>query len=263
MAILYDVRGNELLSSTDQVTGGVLTETRPITAVPGALNAESIMDLSGQAVATMDLRSAAFTGTVVFEGTIDGANYWPLVALNQQTQLYTGSVVGAGAVAVGPLYLNVSGFKRIRVRISAYTSGNITVAMRASRADFAIFTIPLPSLLHVSATAAVNTALTATLPAAGAGLFHYITQIELTKLYNVIGVAAGAGVIITSTNLPGNPAWTTEQLVGAAGTAIRVIEKNYSGGPLKSSVANTATTFVAPIQLQTIWRWNISYYVGA
>jgi hypothetical protein len=115
--------------------------------------------------------------------------------------------------------------------------------------------------LHQTQTAAVNTAATATLPAAGAGLFHYIVSIELVKLYNVIGVAAGAGVIVTSTNLPGNPAWTTEQLASAAGTAARVIDYK-TATPLKSLVANTATTFVAPAQLQTIWRWNISYFTG-
>lgn len=115
--------------------------------------------------------------------------------------------------------------------------------------------------LHVTGTAAVNTGLTVTLPAAGAGLFHYITSIQWVKRYSVIGVAAGAGVIITSTNLPGNPAWDTEQLAGAAGTVVLVI--NYQPTrPLRSSVANTATTIVAPAQLQTIWRGNVSYYVG-
>lgn len=115
--------------------------------------------------------------------------------------------------------------------------------------------------LHVTGTAAVNTALTITLPAAGAGLFHYITAIEWVKLYSVVGIAAGAGVIITSTNLPGGPAWTTEQLASPAGTVVRVID--YHGiTPLKSLVANTATTIVAPLQLQTIWRANVSYFTG-
>lgn len=127
---------------------------------------------------------------------------------------------------------------------------------------------PLPALaearaatLHVTATAAVNTAATATLPAAGAGLFHYITFIEVVKLYSVIGVAAGAGVIITTTNLPGNPAFTTEQLASPAGTVANVV-KYTPATPLKSSVANTATTIVAPLQLQTIWRINVSYFTG-
>jgi hypothetical protein len=117
------------------------------------------------------------------------------------------------------------------------------------------------SNLWITATAAVNTAVTATLPAAGAGQFHYITSIELVKAYSVVGVAAGAGVTITSTNMPGGPAWTTEQLASPAGTRVKVIQ-HAPCLPLKSLVANTATTFVAGAQLQTIWRWNISYYTG-
>lgn len=111
-----------------------------------------------------------------------------------------------------------------------------------------------------STTAAVNTALTSTLPAAGAGLFHYITSIRVEKLYSVIGVAAGAGVIITTTNLNGL-AFTTEQLASAAGTVARVVDTAFAT-PLKSAVANTATTIVAPQQLQTIWRITVTYFTA-
>ena len=118
------------------------------------------------------------------------------------------------------------------------------------------------STLHVTATAAVNTAITASLPAPAAGLFHYITSVQLVKVYNALGVAAGAGVVITSSNLPGSPAWLTEQAAGAVGTAVTVI--NYQPTtPLKAALAATATTFVAPAQLQTIWRWNVSYFTAA
>jgi hypothetical protein len=116
--------------------------------------------------------------------------------------------------------------------------------------------------LHITATGAVNTAVTATLPAAGAGLFHYITFLQIQKLYSVAGVAAGAGVIITTTNLPGAPAFTTEQVVGAVGQVVTVVDYT-PATPLKSSVANTATTIVAPLQLQTIWRINVSYFTAS
>ena len=116
------------------------------------------------------------------------------------------------------------------------------------------------SVLMVTGTAAVNTALTITLPAV-AGLFHYITSIQLMKLYNSIGVADGNGVIVTSTNLPGSPAWTTEQVAGTAGTIVTVINLILKA-PLKSSVVSVATTLVAPVQLQTIWRANVTYFTG-
>jgi hypothetical protein len=226
------------------------------------VNAEIVMDLNGKAVAVFDVRTAAASLTLVFEATVDGTNYVGLPGINPATEAMTAAVVIT--TTHGAQYVvGVSGFRRVRCRVSAYTSGNVTVTGRASASDFAIYARPVPSQLHVTATAAVNTGSTCTLPAAGAGLFHYITAVQLVKLYAVVGTASAAGVIITSTNLPGNPAWTTEQAAGTLGTAPKVIDNNYTGNPLKSSVANTATTFVAGAQAQTIWRWNVSYYVGA
>ncbi len=115
--------------------------------------------------------------------------------------------------------------------------------------------------LWVTAVGAVNTSVTATLPAPGAGLFHYITSIRVTKLYALVGVASGTGVTITTTNLPGGPAWTTEQAAGALGTAVKVVDE-VCGLPIKSAAANAATTIVCPAQAQTIWRVNVTYYTG-
>jgi hypothetical protein len=114
--------------------------------------------------------------------------------------------------------------------------------------------------LAVTATAAVNTASTATVPLV-AGNFHYLVLVELVKYLSVVGVAAAAPVVVTSTNLPGALAWTTRQAVDAAGTAFSVIYWQPCV-PFKSLAAGVNTTFVAPAQLQTIWRWNILYYVG-
>ena len=117
------------------------------------------------------------------------------------------------------------------------------------------------ALLAVTAVAAVNTAVTCTLPAPGAGLYQYITRIRVTKLYSVVGVASGAGVTITTTNLPGSIAFTTTQLNSAAGTAVDVVDLELSS-PLRALNANTAVTVVCPAQLQTIWRVNVFYYTG-
>lgn len=269
MSQLKDSDGNEFQGQKDQTNNQALTDARTITHVLNSVNGEVFMDLYGKAVALFDIRTAAGALTLVFEGSFDGANYFPLPAfVNAQNlagvllaEQYAPSIVVATTLT-GFYTVGVSGFKRVRVRVSAYTSGNVTVAARASIADQIIYARPIPSTLMVTATAAVNTGATATLPAAGVGMFHYITKIELVKLYSVIGVAAGAGVIITSTNLPGGPAWTTEQLASVAGTVVKVIDYEFTANPLKSLVANTATTFVAGAQLQTIWRWNVSYYVG-
>lgn len=111
----------------------------------------------------------------------------------------------------------------------------------------------------VTATAAINTQAVLTLPAPAAGLSIHITDLEIVKLYSLLGVASGAGVIITSTNLPGGPAWTTEQAAATQGTAVRVVKLTPTT-PLKAAAPAVAVTVTAPAQLETIWRINATYF---
>lgn len=62
------------------------------------------------------------TATVTWEGTVDGTNWVAVRAtnLNAGTDATT-------ATADGIYRLTVLGFKQVRARISAYTSGTITV----------------------------------------------------------------------------------------------------------------------------------------
>jgi len=267
-AILYDARGNEIISSyPDQVNGGVMVDGRTPTNTLSALNAEILMDLAGAATAIFDLRTAAGVWTLVFEGTIDGTNYvsLPAFAIFQQlgallvAEQYVTSVIAATTVN-GQYIVGVSGFRRIRVRISAFTSGNVVVAARASRADFIAYARAIPATLHVTVTAAANTAATITLPAAGAGLFHYITYLNCRR--NATAALAGtATLIITTTNLPGTPAWSNGNAMIAGGT-VEDIDMQPSH-PLKSLVANTNTTIVMPAAGAAVLnRGNCSYYVG-
>lgn len=255
-----DARGNEYQGALDQLGGLSVTDARTSTQTLGSLNAESAMDLNGKAVALFHINTAAMNATLVFEATVDNVNYFALPAINISTEAMLAAVVitttHAAVYAVG-----TTGFRRVRCRVSAYTSGNVVVAARASVADYVIYAKPIPALLHVTVTAAANTGATVTLPAAGAGLFHYITSIQLYR--NATGAVTGnATLVITSTNLPGNPAWSVGNAMIAGGTqADLVYEPN---NPLKSSVANTATTIVMPAPgLLCLYRGNVSYYVGA
>jgi len=267
-AILYDARGNEIISSyPDQVNNGVMTDPRTLTSVLSALNAEVIMDLAGSAVASFDLRSAAGALTVVFEGTIDGTNYIqiPAFALAQLLAATFSSAIFVPSVVLvttanAQYLVSVSGFKRVRARVSAFTSGTVTIAARATAADFLINNNPVPSSLHITATGVANAAATATLPAPGAGMFHYITHISCMR--NATAALAGtATLLITTSNLPGNPVWSTGNAMVAGGTQVDV---NYTPTtPLKSLVANTATTVVMPAAGAAVLnRVNVSYYIS-
>jgi hypothetical protein len=266
--VLYDARGNEILSGfPDITTGQTFTDARTISATLGALNAETVMDLTGCATVTFDVRTAAGSLTYLWEGTIDGTNYFALPAfINFQllvaavvAEQYTVSVT-VGTVHSGSYTVGVTGLRRVRLRVSAYTSGNITVSARGSKADLLIYARPVPSTLHITATAAANTAATATLPAAGVGMFHYITNIQLWR--NATAALAGTATLIhTSTNLPGTPAWSVGNAMIAGGTQL---DLNYTPTtPLKSLVANTNTTVVmAAGGAAVLNRVNVSYYVG-
>lgn len=267
MSLILDARGNPFQGSIDSIGGEVLTDARVAGALLGALNAELLIDVQGKATVMFDTRTAAANCTLVFEGTIDGTNYFTLAAFAHQQllvaaivqQQFVPSIVIATTHS-GHYTIQSAGFRRIRCRVSAYTSGNVTVTARGSDAAMIEYVRQIPATLHVTATAAANTAATATLPAAGVGMFHYITHIDITR--NATAALAGTATLIhTTTNLPGNPAWSVGNAMIAGGTEKDVVYEPTL--PLRSNVANTATTVVcAAAGAAVLGRVNVSYYVG-
>lgn len=70
--------------------------------------------------------TGTFVGTVTFEGTADGTNYVSLQGINVAT-----GAEATTATAVGILQFPIAGLTAFRARVSAYTSGTITVKARA------------------------------------------------------------------------------------------------------------------------------------
>ena len=261
MAVLYDARGNELTAPIDLLTGHSFTDVRPTTVSLGTLNAETIVELNGQTMAMIDARAAAFSGTLVVQGTVDGTNWIDLPVSNVLTQAVLVNIV-LSAASANTWTVHCGGLQAIRVRVFAYTSGAITVGVRATvAAQRPSLERPYPTTLWVTATAAANTGVTATLPAGAAGLFHYITHLQIVR--NATAALAGTATLIhTSTNLVGSPAWSVGNAMAAGGTAVDV-DINFSS-PLKSSVAATNTTIVAPAAgAAVLTRINVGYFLGA
>lgn len=266
-SLILDARGNPFQGALDAIGGETVTDARTSSFTLGAINAELVVDLNGKSTVMVDLRTGAGALTVVFEGSIDGTNYFGLPAFAKQQLLVAAIVqetfvtsVVVATTASGMYLVECAGFRRFRVRISAYTSGNIVATLRASSAIDMTYVRPIPANLWVTATAAANTAATATLPAAGAGLFHYITNINITR--NATAALAGTATIIhTTTNMTGSPAWSVGNAMAAGGTQVDVNEQYPS--PIKCSVANTNTTIVAAAGgAAVLGRVNVGYYVG-
>lgn len=113
--------------------------------------------------------------------------------------------------------------------------------------------------LCVTATGAAGAGVTVTLPLVSSH-YHYLVSFEITKFYAVLGVAAATPVVVTTTNLPGSPAFSFDQSAALLGTATtKAYAPTY---PIRSSAVGTATTIVCPVQAQTIWRVVAWYFTA-
>jgi hypothetical protein len=170
------------------------------------------------------------------------------------------SLNSAAVTGTPTLVLNgIGSFDQSR---SAQGISDGTFPWRKARVDGtgSLATTARPADLAVSITGAAAAAVTCTLPAAGAGQFHYITGIEVTKYATVATTGGTTPVVVTTTNLPGPLAYTfdTAQAVG-----VSIIRAANFTVPLKSSVANTATTVVAPVVTSILWRITVYYYTSS
>lgn len=258
MALLYDINGNPI-RNYDAVGNDTLIDTRPITLNLAAVNAEIAIDLQGESTLAIDTRGT-FVGTMLAEFTIDGTNYNtnPLPIHVQATELYQPSIT-----TVGQFLVDIpKGTRRIRLRMSAYTSGTAIVALRATKAKYIVYSKTLPLTSINTTTAASGATATLTLPAPGLGMYHYIGRLVIERHTSALLTAGATPVIVTTTNLPGSLAFSIPADAAPQGQVYREVVE-MGGQPLKSSAANTATTIVAPAVTGIIWRLTAYYYNGA
>lgn len=255
MAIIYDNNGNPVRTLAS-VGGDVLTDSRQLTQSVAALNAEVFIDVQSEHTVSLNV-SGTFSATGLLEATIDGNNYFQIPIWIPTTEVYlVGITVSGNYQADIP-----AGVRRIRLRCSAYTSGAMTIAMRASIAQDFVYSKPVPATLSATITAATGVAATLTLPAPGVGLYHYITRIIIQRHTSAALTAGATPILVTTTNMAGSRVFSFPADAAAQGVVAQEIVEPTN--PLKSSASNTATTIVAPVVTGVIWRITVDYYIGA
>ena len=250
-----------------------IRERRQASGTLGALNAELVLDVNGDESALVHIASTAFIGTLEFTGSAnaDGTDYMPVAAYPYSIGCVGGTVPPAGqpllihalvaantrvvyAVPVGQL-------KKLRVRASLYTSGScVCTIISEAQASINNAIYAKPSTLLVTATAAVGLTITATLPAVS-GLRHVIDFIQVTRSATAALVAAPAPVLVTTTNLPGNPVLTFGSDAGGIGVD-KEVKLDFGSSGLAATTIGIATTVVCPAYAGVIWRINVVYRLG-
>ena len=249
-----------------------LRERRELTVSLAALNATADLDLNGDTSALVYVNGsgATLTGTLSFLGTVDGTNYFPVLAVPYYGLNGTLPVMGqpllseaVSTTSWARVYaIRVGQLKRLRVLMSACTAGAaaVTIVSDANQSIHPAVFEGRPSTLLVTATAALATAVTASLPAV-TGLRHYIDFISVVKFNGAVLTAAAAPVVCTTTNLPGSPVLNFPADAATQGTDVER-RLDWGGTGCAASAIGTATTIVCPVTTGALWRINVGYRLG-
>ncbi len=224
----------------------------------GALNAETIVAADGAATVSVDLRGT-FNLTVTVEATIDGTN-WQMVPMRPINGAASGYVASIAGSVPGSWTGSLAGFRLVRARCTAYTSGSAVcvVATNGAPLDQSLVGTVTSSMATILGT--VGAATTLNLGAPGAGLRHYLTAISITRYATALLTASATPVTVTTNNLPGVLAFTFAADALALGATERWREE--FAFPLAAAAQNAVTSIVCPATPSLIWRITAGFYVA-
>jgi len=248
-------------------------ERREAFGTLGSLNSELVIDTNGDESALVHISSAAFIGTLEFSGAVnsDSTIFVPVVAFPYAIGCAGGTVPSSGqpllsdalvAANTSRIYaVPVGQLRKLRVRVSAYTSGTCDCSIASdTQTPLNGAIASKPSTLFVTATGAVGVAVTASLPAVS-GLRHVLDFISVTRSSTAALASSATPVLITTTNLPGSPVMTLGQDSGGVGID-REVRLDFGSTGLAAVTLGVATTIVCPAYIGVIWRVSAAYRLG-
>jgi hypothetical protein len=165
----------------------------------GALNANVELVLGGAAGFVVDLRGT-FSATVTFQGTINGTDWFTIAVLPAGGSVNVASVTTA--TAAGAWAGSATGVLRVRAIATAYTSGTVTVVIRAVQNPSINLTMPSGA---TSQTVAVGSALPAGANTIGAvniaatQTLATVTTVGSAQIASPVAIADIVSGAITST----------------------------------------------------------------
>jgi hypothetical protein len=225
----------------------------------GALNAEVVVACDGSGSVSLDMRGTAVLSVEV-SGTVDGTNWTliPVRPVNLAAVAYLTPIVypAGGGVWVG----SCAGFRQVRARCTAYTSGSVVAFLNASTVLLDQSVLGQVTTGIITATSTIGLIVTATIPNPGPGLRNYVTFVSIDRFAGALLVAAATPVLVTTTNFPVGLTFSAPAEAALQGT-ISSIRQEFPY-PVASAAQNSTTTIVGPATTNVIWRITAGYYVA-
>lgn len=230
-----------------------LTDDHHMLCYHADTNSMELVALSGDVTGTHNVaRVEAIQGKAVPLPT--AADDGKVLAFNNTTGALEWVAVEGGTGVSGPV--EVSNFPPIQPVSGTVNVGNFP---QTQQVGGSVTAVDAPVDLCVSVTGAAGAAVTATLPAVLLQ-YHLISALQVVKYVTAAITGTATPIIVTTTNLPGNPQFTLAR-AGAIGT--REVEQLELGLPLRSSAVNTPTTIVCPATASVLWRVTVVYRTSA
>lgn len=175
--------------ASDQATVPVNQSGVTATGSLGSLSATQALSLNGASGWAVDVRGT-FVGTITFQGTIDGTNWFSISVVP------AGGGVNVAAVtttaAVGAWVGSANGMQQVRANMTAYTSGSATITLRAMQAVGVVQNYPTGQTTQpVSGTVTSNI---------GTGTLAAVTSANLGIPGTIADVASAALTTTTTTS---------------------------------------------------------------
>lgn len=236
--------------------GNVLTAPQNWFSVTGTGDTDwlDVTDYSG--IVVQFVTSGTFTLTVL--ASLDGGTTFVAITPDQGSTVHpltTGNTVNAAG-----FYRFTGAYQFMKVNVSAIT-GTLTAFSAALQASISAPSSTVTGFPATTATAAgTAAAVTATLAAAGVGLFNYVTGIIVVA--SAIGVAPAAGTFdVVSTGLP-TVITIPIGVEATAGRNLAIVPMSFPS-PIKGSATNTAVTLAGTAPTSVRLGLTIIGYSGA
>lgn len=185
---LYDSAGNEIVPSLP-----ISIVVNPVTVINNDI-IESL-DVSAYKFISLQL-TGVWVGTVTFQGSNDNGTFFSIGAVNPST--INGPLVISSTTA--GLFIIPVGFKFLRVRVTAFTSGTVNGTAFGYKED--TYAAQVTGQISIAAGAAAigtvtvaSTTLTAISPSAATGGFALFNKLISAATTNATSVKASAGAI--------------------------------------------------------------------